>query len=109
MLEEEQSRLVCPLQVLEDKHQRGRIADPKQHLSDAVEEVATLLLRWQLERWRQLWPGAPQTREQPRHLTRRVAEDLPKAGRRKLALKPLQDLDEREIGEVSPVDPRNDP
>jgi hypothetical protein len=36
--------------AFEEKHQGGQVADPMQHLGEAVEEIATLLLRRQLER-----------------------------------------------------------
>ena len=96
MMEQQQGRVVGPLQVVEQQHRRADPAHSFQELRDVLEQVVALLFGWQLERRWDVSEHPAEVGDQPRHLRRRVTERLAQHLRWRHPRVLLDDLDERD-------------
>lgn len=74
MLEQERTRVVRPLQIVEPHHEAVLTGHTFEELADALEQVASLLVGWKLDRRRDIAELPAYVWHQAGHLRRSVAQ-----------------------------------
>ena len=101
VLEQQQSRVVRPVQVVEQHHQRALLADASQQRQHTVEEEAPLLLGWQFHGRREIGDPAAQLGYQPRDLRSVLGQQPLEVVGGELPCQLLEDLDRRHEGRAA--------
>ena len=98
VLQQEERRLVAPVEIVHQHRLGGHAAGAVDELEKAVEEIAALLLRRQLDRRRNVGKETPQLGHQLRDLRGGLTHRFPESRTRYHPCRVLEHLDERNEG-----------